>query len=337
MSLAEEKTSLMDDLASAWEESEKEDEGNISAVEDTSPVESSDFDSKPAAESTEETPYVAEAPLAEGASKISDLDTPPAGLPPAAREVWADVPAAVKQAIAKREEDFSRGIQMYSAGAKRADEMDRVLQPYQQFFAINGNNPPAVIKDVLSTAATLQMGSPQQKAQAAANLVKQFGVDIGMLDSVLVGQQPQEDPNQHFQQLLDQRLGPMQQQLQGYQQREQQYRQQETDAIRGELQTFAAGPQNEFYADVRSEMADILDLAANRGVTVSLADAYHKACLLHPEISKIVRAREGAAGNQQRARAGSSIHGAPSGLTNANKAADMRGAIELAWENTGRL
>src|SRR6056297_2018800 len=180
----EENDTLMENLSAAWDAVEAE-EPEEPAIDDE-PV----IDDEPlAAEAPEgEEPVASEEPPAE-AQQASDLETPPAGLPPEAREVWADVPPAVKAAIAKREEDYSRGVKMYADNAKRAQAMDKTLAPYQQLFAMNGG-PQNTIPGLLQTASVLQMGAPAQKAQIVAQLVKQFGVDVRALDNALVGQGP---------------------------------------------------------------------------------------------------------------------------------------------------
>ena len=58
--------------------------------------------------------------------------------------------------------------------------------------------------------------------------------------------------------------------------------------------------QNEFYNDVRSDMADLLDMAANRGRQMSMQDAYNTACAAHPQISKVMAGRQAQQSVQQK-------------------------------------
>jgi hypothetical protein len=180
------------------------------------------------------------------------------------------------------------------------------------------------------------MGSAPQKAQQVATLIKQFGVDIKTLDSMLVGEAPPKEVQQQTQleQMLAQRLNPLQQQLQQYQQREQQMVQQEQQQIGSEIEQFAA--QNEFYNDVKAEMADILDLSANRGRQITLQEAYDKACQLNPQIANIIKARSSQQTVQSKRKAGSSIYGTPAGASSGGTPDSMRSAIESAWEGVGR-
>jgi len=68
----------------------------------------------------------------------------------------------------------------------------------------------------------------------------------------------------------------------------------EQDAM-AELEAFASTPEAEFLDDLRLDIADIMRMAASRGQKVTLKDAYEKAAMLHPEISKIMTQRKAAA------------------------------------------
>jgi hypothetical protein len=323
---------LMENLSAAWDAVESEEPEELELEPEVE---------KPVAEI--EDPELEERPTLEKAGKeppakpkqASDLETPPAGLSPEAREVWKDVPAPVKAAIAKREEDYSRGIQMYASNAKRAEAMDRTLQPYSQLFAMNGG-VQNTIPGLLQTASILQMGAPAQKADRVAQLIKQFGVDVRALDNALVGQKPPKEMQQQSEmdRMFNERLGPLQKQLETYQQREQREQQQQQQVIQTELQQFASS--NEFYPDVRADMADLLDMAANRGRQMSLQEAYNTACQAHPQIAKIINGRTSAAQVGRKRTAASSIHGGPGGSMSADSTS-LTAALHDAWDNAGRM
>jgi len=242
----------------------------------------------------------------------------------------------MKEAIAKREKDFAYQIQKTAEGAKRAEAMDRSLQPFQQLFQMNGG-ASQFLPNMLQVASLLQMGTPQQKAQTAANLIKQFGVDVQTLDNALVGEQPPPEVQQQSQldQLLNQRLAPLQQQLSQYQQREQYAQQQAQHSIQTELSEFAA--QNEFYEDLKGDMADLMELASNRGREMSLEQAYSIASKQHPTISKILESRIGQETVNRKRSAASSVSGSPGGTMEAPPANSIAAALNDAWENAGRV
>jgi hypothetical protein len=318
---------LASELAAAWDASESTDE------EAPEPIEAGPSDEAPPA--TNEAPTQDVLPSEKAAA--ADPDAAPVGLPPEAREAWKDTPPAVKAALAKREADYANGIKQYAEGAKRAAGMDKALAPYAQFFAMNGG-ANKVLPTLLQTGSVLQMGSGQQKAEAVAGIIKQYGIDIRALDNFLVGAKPPPEQQQQAQMdaMFNQRLAPMQQQLQHYQQRDQQQAQEAQQGIATEVDAFQADAKNEFYNDLRGDMADLMDMAANRGQNMNMQQAYDKACAMNPTISQIITSRQGQQNVAGKRRAASSIHGGPGGAGGAQAHDSMRSAIEDAWENAGR-
>jgi hypothetical protein len=130
-------------------------------------------------------------------------------------------------------------------------------------------------------------------------------------------------------------LGPMQQQLQGYQQREQYQAQQAQGQVAQEVTQF--GSSNEFYNDVRGDMADLLDMAANRGREMSMEEAYNLACNNHPQISKIMSGRTSQQTVDTKRRAASSIQGSPGGAMSKGAPNSTMAALNDAWDGAGRM
>jgi hypothetical protein len=336
-----EENDLSAELAAAWDAAEaaENDTGEVHQSDDESYASEGaavqhDAEVQPEGEPSG-VPGGGEQEPSAAADEQPSLDTPPKGLSPEAREAWLETPEAVRQELAKREQDYEAGIVKYAQNAKRAEQMDQVLGPYQQLFAMNGG-AHNTLPGLLQTASLLQMGAPQQKAAAVAALIKQFGVDIRTLDNVLVGAKPPADVQKQseLEELLNQKLGPLQEKLQTYEQREQQQQQFEQQRIQTELQQFAQS--HEFYADVSQEMADLLDMSARRGRQMSLDEAYNIACSTHPSISKIMQARQSQPAAGRRQAAASSVHGTPGGTGQADSSS-IRGALEAAWENAGRV
>ena len=325
---------LTNDLAAAWDNIEQAAEEEASVIEDDVSHETPEEDGEPDVEEpTEEAPPEAELEVQDDSAE----DVAPKSLSPMAREAWKNTPPEMRQEIAKREADFQRGIQKYAENAKRAEAMDASLAPYSQLFAKNGG-PSEVLPGLLQTASVLQMGAPAQKAQMVAQLIQQFGVDIKTLDNMLVGKGPTQEVQQQteIEQLLNQKLQPLQQQLQTYQQREMQQQQEAQQAVSTEIASFASDPNNEFYQDVKMDMADIMDMAATRGRNMTLKEAYDRACALHPQVSQIINNRQNSISVQNKRQAASSISGALGGPGGQEPAADLRSAIEMAWNTAGR-
>lgn len=328
------------DLAAAWDDSDETTEETTDIINETpeeAPVEEAggwEADDAPAA-------ALETAPEGEtvggGDTGTGETDFAPKSLSATAREAWRDTPQAMKAEITKREKDFQQGIQKYAEGAKRAQGMDHALAPYQQYMQMNGG-PQQSLQTLLQTGSGLQMGSPIQKAQIIGNLIQQFGIDIPTLDGLLSGNgAPREMQQQsEVQQQVQAALQPYQQHMAQVQQQQQYEQQQVANAVNSEIGAFSQSTENEFYSDVKMQMADIMDLAANRGQNMGLKEAYDTACQLNPEIKRILDGRAVAASSASRRRAGSSIHGTPGGPGASAAADNMRNAIEDAWDNAGR-
>ena len=102
-------------------------------------------------------------------------------------------------------------------------------------------------------------------------------------------------------------------------QSEQQHQQQAQEserAQRAELEAFASDPKHEFYRDVASTMADLVELRVKQGQSIDLEKIYAQACAMDDSVSKILttRAQQAkASGNAQAVlrakRAASSVKG----------------------------
>lgn len=115
----------------------------------------------------------------------------------------------------------------------------------------------------------------------------------------------------------------------------QQQQQQKTQQVTQQnIQQFAADPANEFFADVKQDMADMFDLATKRGQKISLQDAYDKAVAINPQISGVLNKRQTAQSLTQKRNASSSVSSvntrAPVRETSGQ---DLRSDIMDAWES----
>ena len=333
----EEEGNAADDLSAAWDSLETEDSEH--GTEEVQSAEASGVTSElPADDTSTDTPTdnidPEGVPSDTTEEKVEVESTAaPVGLPAAAREEWAKTPKAMQEAIVKRERDYAVGIQRYAEGAKRAQQMDSVLHPYQQYFAMNGGNAGQQVQELLQTASVLQMGSPVQRAQAVAQIISQFGVDIDTLDRMIVGEapDPQKQNQESVQRQIDEALAPYRQQEQTNQQ--QMYERQMALANQAgqEVTQFSNDATHEFYREVRGDMADILDLAANKGQPMTMQEAYRRACLLSTDVQNIIASRQKAELERKR-KASSSVSGNLGGPGGSAMPQDMRGAIEMAWD-----
>ena len=226
----------------------------------------------------------------------------PIGFDPVAREAWAKVPASVQQAVQKREAEIASTMQGTAEARRTSQHLNTLAGNYAPILAAEGaESPMAAVEGLFKTVAELRMGSPQQKAQRMAALISHYGIDIESLDGALAGvQMPQQQApgmDQNMSRMLDDRLAPMQAMLDRQRQQEQRTQQSNQAAVRNEVHGFA--DTAEFIGDVRMDMADLLDLSAKQGRSISLQQAYDKACALNPSVQKVLSDRkltQGAAG-----------------------------------------
>jgi hypothetical protein len=109
-----------------------------------------------------------------------------------------------------------------------------------------------------------------------------------------------------------------------------------------EVQQFSQ--QAEFMNDVRHDMADFIDMAAKNGQTLTIDQAYQKACVLNPQIQSILQKRAetaritGSSNDMASKRAASSsITGDRAGGSVNGAAGSMRDTLSSAWDSQGKI
>jgi len=266
---------------------------------------------------------------------------------PEPREKFGALPDDVKQEVLRREAETSRVLRESSESRQFHKDFERLSQPYSALFASENVTPLQAANDLFRQAYVIRHGTPQQKAQMIGGLISHFGIDIEMLDQVMAsqitGQQVQLRQDPVLSEVRNM-LAPVMQHINGQTQFQQQQSQRETQQLQSEVEQFASNPKNEFWNDVAGDVAQILELSAAQGRTITLQDAYSRATMLHPDISKVMEARKVAADTAQRTakarkarRAGASVSGgAPSQSVSAvaNSSNSRRSAIEAAWDAT---
>jgi hypothetical protein len=269
-------------------------------------------------------------------------DRAPQAWRPETREHWGQLPEPVRAEIQRREVEVQRTLQESSEARKAYDAVMRTIQPYEAFIKAENSNPLQAIDNLMSTAARLRTGTAPELAQLVAGIVNQFGTGrfgnqfIELLDGALAGQTPRVDPQQAaIDQVLTQRLAPVQQMLTQFQQAQAAQQQMVTQKAQSEVAQFLQ--RAEFGEDVRDEMADLLERAHRRGEELKLVDAYKKACMLNDRVRSVLQGRAKSRGAQtqtavaQKARqAAVSVTGAAPAGALRQDATDVRSAIEAA-------
>ena len=262
---------------------------------------------------------------------------PPQSWGVAEREGWGTLSPEIQNQISKREAEIQKALTHTGEARKFHEEFNQAVQPYLGFIQAEGGTPMSAFNNLMQTAATLQAGAPQQKAQRVAELINHYGIDIQMLDTLLSGQTPESSDDARLGQMLDQRLQPMMKSLNQFEENRVQATQQEEQRNTLALDEFFA--QNEFSGDVRHEMADLMEMAGRRGQTLDLKGAYEKALLLRPDIQQVITQRKAAANAQtnkqaiqDKSRAAVSIPGGDAMQGGTPPPDTMRDAIVAAME-----
>jgi hypothetical protein len=274
-------------------------------------------------------------------NKASDSMKAPVDWSPQEREQWSKIPRNLQEKITGREKEMATQMAGTAQARQTHDYMQQLGQSYASVLAAEGAQSPLhAVKGLFDTVASLRMGTPQDKATKMAQMIQHYGIDIGALDSVLAGQAPEVNPNQQMEQMIDQRMAPVNQMLEQQKQQQQHMLQAKQTEANQSVQTFSQ--QAEFLGDVRMDMADLIDMAAKQGRTLTLQQAYDRACNLNPEISKVMDERkrqESMMGNRQvlgnKRLASSSLNGRQIGTPSPDNVS-MRDAIAGAWDDAAR-
>lgn len=275
--------------------------------------------------------------------KVDSGVKPPVSWRAGAKERWATLPPEVKEEVVRREREASVALQNNAEAARFAEQFNRTIEPYRAIIAAEGApNALAAVQNLFQTATTLRMGTPIQKADLVARLINIYGVDVQVLDGLLSGQQTPEVRSQaQLDKLLNERLTPLQQELQQYRQMFGNQQQNLQAQAKVAIDEFAE--RNEFVDDpeIANEMADLLEVAARRGRKMSIQEAYDRAVQAHPTISKIFAQRKQAEEARKQKmdaerikNASSSVKGSPMGGADTQNLDpnNIRGFINAAFE-----
>jgi hypothetical protein len=257
----------------------------------------------------------------------------PASWTPSAREHWAKLDKTVQAEITKREGDIQKGLHTASQYRKVADEYFSTIKPYEQMIRSSGVPPATAINQMFQTAHHLTYGGPKQKAEVVRDIIQNYGVDIETLDHVLADMDVPDSESAQLEQLLEKKLSPVTQFMQQYQQNQQRTVQEQTQSAEEEINQF--GQNHEFFEDVREDMADIIEMTQKRGQTLTLEQAYERACAMNPEISKVLAQRQEqqtVANMDKKRRAASSLASESPNNTKPSSGGSLRDTIAEAFE-----
>lgn len=351
--------SLRDALETAYD-AEAEEETPVEETEQETPVEAeaeTPEEETPAKDIEEELPPPEEeAPEVENETEEADAeaapaaeaeDVPAATKPPAgwrgdAKQKWDSLPADVQGEVLRREGETNTVLRESADARRFVGEFEKTIAPFRTFIEADKVTPVQAVQNLMQTAAGLRVGTPQQKAGIVTEIIRNYGIDLGTLDSMLAGETPSSNPEQdQLAQMLDQRLAPVNQFMQTLEQAKAQSTQKAEQTVRGEIEAFESDSRNVYLEDVRDDMAVLLETSAQQGREMSLDQAYDTA--LH---MRQLPAREAPAAapvaqqpTQSLARkklAAASVPGSQKAPHSQAPAEDLRGALSAAWDASGQ-
>ena len=226
-------------------------------------------------------------------SAAGNVDKAPASWQPEAREGWANLPEGIRQEIHKREGEINKALMDGSENRKQGQKFSDITSRYASVIAAEGvTDPIQGFEAMMRTMSELRMGTPQQKAMKIAQFINGYGVSVEILDQILSGQSTPQGGNGATppgMEYIDQKLAPVNDLLSRLSAQERQQNYQRNQEFLTEVQNFSAA--NEFYNDVKNDMADMVEMAEKRNYTMPLAEAYAKACALNPQVSAVMAER----------------------------------------------
>jgi hypothetical protein len=273
---------------------------------------------------------------------------PPPGWSVAAKAEFDALPDAVKQAVAKREEEVNNGFK------KLSDY--KGLDQYVELAQKNNTTLPEVMERYVSAEQFLD----RDPAQGIAWLMQNYDVTpqmllqgYGHLWGIQNGQQqpgqaqPAQVPGQPPQPDLSQILQPVLSRVNAI---ERQFQSQHQSRVANEVESFFANPANKYAENVADQMVSLIKMEQASGRVPDLAKIYETACYTNPEVrQQLIKeqtaksaadqaAKARAVSNQARA-AGASLTGGPATTPPpASPTTDLRAQLEQGMaELMGRV
>lgn len=267
---------------------------------------------------------------------------PPSGWKAAGREHWAKLPPEVQAEAIRRDRDAAVAVTRAAEAEKQLVPWRETLAPFQALIQGSGQGPTQLVRGALGVMQTLAYGAQPHKAQAVANLIKSYGVDVQSLAAALDGQAPPQGQQSGF----DPRQFENQLRAAGFVTKAELAQQREASVYQNEARSLESwGKDKEFLDDVREDMADLFDRAARQGLQPGYDAVYNRALAMHKadpesEIGKVLLQREAAkqatanAQKLQRSRtAASSVRGRPVlGNPNGDQPRSRREVLEAAYD-----
>lgn len=211
----------------------------------------------------------------------------PAALKPAIKAKWAELSPEVQQEFVRLESTQQKGMQKIAEDARFGQTLREVVSPHEATFKALGIDAPRAVDALLKADYTLRTAHPREKAQYLLQLAKNYGADMSVFQPAPVdGQTPAQQPQ------VDPAVAAMWNRLQQIEQSQHQQQTEreriETEQASSSIEAFRNDPKNEFFEDVREDMAILI----NSGRAKTLQEAYDMATYANPETRQAVLDRQ---------------------------------------------
>lgn len=198
---------------------------------------------------------------------------------------WKALPAAVRQEIAKREQDMDRGLAQYREPAAFGQAIGQEMLPHIDVMREIGVTPQRLTRDLMGAWVTLVKGSPDEKRNMLLQLAQGAGIDIA-------GSAPQATASQQPDTAVQPVLEPVLQRVQNIEQMVRQQAQEQaraaSESAAAEVAAFRAKPEHKHFDAVQQTMAQLV----STGQATTLDDAYSKAIWMVPEVREQLLAEQ---------------------------------------------
>jgi len=300
-------------------------------------------DPAPPAGTPAPTPDVTNVPLASEAK--APADNPPKSWKAPVAAKWAALDPEVKSEVQRREKEITKAFGENNQIREFHRQFSEVIRPYEAHIMAYGK-PLEAIANLLQVEHFLATAPPTQRAQQMAKLIKDYGIDIRELDSALAGEGPTDPTKSAIEQLLEQKLSPIQNFIQQQQELDRMRENRTRSDAAMEVEKMAEDPVTySHFEEVRGDMADLIELNAKRGRYLTPVQAYDMAVRMNPAWAAEGQVAPPADAQQQQLQTGNaraekalqasaSVKSQPSSApTHVNNAESLRGAIESAFDH----
>lgn len=207
-------------------------------------------------------------------------------------EAYTKADPQLRQYIAQREEEMRKGIEQVIPKAKFADEVFQAIQPFQQNLQASGLPPAQAIQALMTADNVLRNAPPEQKRAYAINLLREYGVDLGVAPPTPEEWGPPVDPRVNA---LQSELQTIKSTVLSYQQQQEASQQ---AALVAEIEAFSK--DKPYFEAVRQAMSQLL----TSGQAQSLEEAYERALEpWKPVLTEAERGRQAAEEADKRRKA----------------------------------